>query len=783
MRILMICLDMDPRSIQGDQHTGAAHLYVRETLDALSESGIETLAITRHNDISKPVIEKYSDSVRIVRIGVGLVSVEPKEFLWGKESISIGKIKAVLADLNFHPDIIHSIYWYSGKVGLALSKQLGLPHVYTIISLGKVKHQTLGKKLVSHDVDRERTEQECFLQSKVIISVCQQEKANLLKLYPGVDPDKIVVVGRGIDPDLFFKTPQWPAECPSIKKPYLFFAARLIPSKGLKFLAGVYARLLEDETINDSPQLVIAGGTSKEVEESQLRILTTLRHQTAFRSGMIRWLGIVPRDRMPVLFSNAVLTCVPSIYEPAARVVLESMACETPVLMTETGYSGEVVLSGVNGFVAEYGDEALWFNYIRSLITDSVWREKVAARTRASVIPYFSLREFGERHIEVYKQVNNQDKKPLAFFNQNLPTVHQIHSGWDVPFDKLDGLQLAEIHEWCRSLGLDGQISEIPVKHKASSQIFKLTSASGDYLVKRPLGKMHFYKLFYPTNPSNEVSYRSSVARWEAEKTFLKGPLFQEPIATNRKLGLILQKEAEEIPHSWNQEKILNLFSSVTDFQRDQTNRFVHIVNGVQVPEFSSNPDERWHQLWKYDFHLNRLNANFRAHEFWFTPAHAKVELERIGLCLMGDRVPLDSDEKNLLMRHVNLLKEIIGNKETKSTIVWGGCRAGHVVQIKDRFYGIDSETCSIGEPELDFGNFLWDSLKLRENDLNLPLLKIVMQVIKAMEPQYQSQTLIWIWLRNFFWLWWDISRSRNSRIGHYFNLFKEFDDMVKEMN
>ena len=633
-RILFICLDMDPMSKQGDKNTGAAHLYVKESLELLSKNNIETVAFTRWDSTSKPLKENIGHSVTLYRIKVGDIDYKPKEFLWGKGDYIYKKSCEILDDLDFSPTIIHAVYWYSGVVGEKFVERYKTPFIYTVISLGKVKHLALSKKLNIHDIDRENSEQRIMQKADGIISVSDQEKNNILQFYNGIDKTKIYNIGRGIDPSQFSNTNSRKNIDISEIPLYLFFAGRLISSKGLSFLFEVYDNILKDESI-DTPALYIAGGTEGEIKNIKNILPKSKQLSGATKNKKIRWLGIIDRNDMPNYYRNALATCLPSIYDPAARVVLESMACGTPIIMTNTGYSNELVFNGVNGYIANYGDVEKWTIYIKALINDPAWREKLGKRAHDSIFPYYSLEEFGKRQLSVYEKVQGENSSRKFSSKKEEQEIRRILPEWDVP--KIFSTYLPEdkieprIDSWIRENEINPEkIEEIPQNNISSSRVFRIQTSqySNGLILKQPKDKMLYYRMFYPTNHSNEAYIRSANARWHAEITNSEDEFFLPTLASNEKYRFILRENFDYKEINWDKLSILSLFRNINALHRRKSLHYASLINDYQTRVASIKREDDWLNL--YDEYLNKINANFRNGEIWFTPAQANIELVRI---------------------------------------------------------------------------------------------------------------------------------------------------------
>jgi glycosyltransferase involved in cell wall biosynthesis len=78
---------------------------------------------------------------------------------------------------------------------------------------------------------------------------------------------------------------------------------------------------------------------------------------------------MVDRNAMASLFSAADVYVMPSISDNFPGVVLESLACGTPVVAFETGGIPEMIVHGVTGFIAPQRDVGALSEGIRELLS------------------------------------------------------------------------------------------------------------------------------------------------------------------------------------------------------------------------------------------------------------------------------------------------------------------------------------------------------------------------------------------------------------------------------
>jgi glycosyltransferase involved in cell wall biosynthesis len=213
-----------------------------------------------------------------------------------------------------------------------------------------------------------------------VIADSQATKDDLIALY-STPPDKISVLLSGVE-DRF-----QPAEEGQIKAvrakyalpegPYIFSVGTVQPRKN-------YARLMQ-ALHSLGPDfagihLVIAGGKGW-LEDP---IYETM--QALGLGERVKFTGFVADEDLPALYSGAILTAYPSLYEGFGFPIVESMACGTPVISSRVSsmpeVAGEAALL-VNPY--EVGDIAAALHH---LLSDPAARADLTARGRQQVAKF-----------------------------------------------------------------------------------------------------------------------------------------------------------------------------------------------------------------------------------------------------------------------------------------------------------------------------------------------------------------------------------------------------------
>jgi len=171
---------------------------------------------------------------------------------------------------------------------------------------------------------------------RVVFTVSEFSKQRMVELLGG-DPNKIVVVGNGVE-DSFFKmvtVPQEQIERP-VAEPYIIIIGGLKEKKGAADTLAVARSLLAK---NSDLQIVVAGASEQHYIEAAKELPN------------VHLLGVVDEENLPHLVRGACSLLFLTPYEGFGIPALEAMATGVPVVVSNRASLPEVV--GDAGFIVE----------------------------------------------------------------------------------------------------------------------------------------------------------------------------------------------------------------------------------------------------------------------------------------------------------------------------------------------------------------------------------------------------------------------------------------------
>ena len=285
--------------------------------------------------------------------GPPAVAHRPWEALRGDPPYTAA-LEAVSVDLAMAAGVegtqlVHSHTWYANLAGHLAKLVHGVPHVATVHSLEPLRpwkaEQLGGGYALSSWCERTALEA-----ADAVIAVSAEHRRDLLGCYPAVDPERVSVVGNGIDTDQYrpvAATDLVERNGVDPTRPYVLFVGRVTRQKGLTHLLDA-APLIDPDA-----RLVICAGTP-DTPELATEIAAKLERVGQARGGVVWIERMLDRPELIQLLSHAAVFVCPSIYEPLGIVNLEAMACATAVVATATGGIPEVVEDGVTGLLVPF---------------------------------------------------------------------------------------------------------------------------------------------------------------------------------------------------------------------------------------------------------------------------------------------------------------------------------------------------------------------------------------------------------------------------------------------
>jgi glycosyltransferase involved in cell wall biosynthesis len=207
---------------------------------------------------------------------------------------------------KFAPDLIHSHHLW---IMSGLCRKL-FPEIPLVISV--------------HGTELRQLELAPQLADKIIKSLRQVDKVMVLNhdqrhkvitTYK-FSPEQVVVTGTGYRQDLFCRD-----YCAKETQPTIIYAGKLSRAKGVYWLIKAFNNL------DDNPELWLAGsGSGPEAEE-----IRTL----AAANPRIKLLGALSQTELADRFQRAHIMALPSLYEGLPLVLLEALACDCRVIVTD----------------------------------------------------------------------------------------------------------------------------------------------------------------------------------------------------------------------------------------------------------------------------------------------------------------------------------------------------------------------------------------------------------------------------------------------------------------
>jgi len=205
-----------------------------------------------------------------------------------------------------------------------------------------------------------------------------------------VPEKKIAYIHDGVDTN-FFK----PLSTINKEGNLILFVGNLVKEKGVDLLLFAFKKC--KQKVKDLKLLIVGEGYMRDYLMKMIKTLDLMDD--------VKLAGRLSHDDLRVIYNKAAITVLPSKREALPLVLLESMACGTPVIATTNEGSIEIVSHGYDGLLVKQNDIAALSEAICRLISDSSLREEMGKRGREKVVSNFSIMNFGRKLNELYRSL------------------------------------------------------------------------------------------------------------------------------------------------------------------------------------------------------------------------------------------------------------------------------------------------------------------------------------------------------------------------------------------
>ncbi len=223
-----------------------------------------------------------------------------------------------------------------------------------------------------------------------VLTVSQSSRDDIARDHR-IDPQKLVVVPVGVDPEIFRPMP----EIPRTPGQIITTTSSDVAMKGLRYLLEAVAKLRSERPISlcviGKPK---AGGTVAETIEE-----LAIGDIVSFVSG-------VPEQTIVELYAKSQIAVVPSLYEGFSLPAIEAMSTATPLVTTTGGALPEVAGRHLEtALLVEPGDADALASVIREAMDSPEMAARIGAAGRQRVAQRWSWQHTASRTTEQYREL------------------------------------------------------------------------------------------------------------------------------------------------------------------------------------------------------------------------------------------------------------------------------------------------------------------------------------------------------------------------------------------
>ena len=409
MNICVISFHCCPFSLLGGDGTGGMNVYLREMSAAMTNFPEVNLDIfTRVQSSKIRGIRDISSKVRVIHLKGGPEHPRGRKTLYDFLPEFSRNLEEFIFRSQYPYDLVYSHYWLSGLVGEEIRNNFNIPLVHIFHTLAFSKQRSAKENYEEHK-SRLGAEKHLAQVSECLISSSEHEKQSLLREY-GIPSAKIRVIYPGVNKELFY-----PVRQNDVRQELGFreedkivlYVGRIEPVKGLFNLIEALESLRKKAPfLGNRLKLIVVGGGTKSSDHPKNKEINRIQKAVAEKNlrNEVFFLGSKKQNELKKYYSAANVLVMPSLYESFGLVVVEALACGTPVIASRIGEMMNIIKEGKNGFYFnpdEPSSISLGLNCFFSL-KNSLWK---AEKIRQDITNRFLWETTAKETYDIFKAI------------------------------------------------------------------------------------------------------------------------------------------------------------------------------------------------------------------------------------------------------------------------------------------------------------------------------------------------------------------------------------------
>ncbi|MGQ9547772.1 MAG: glycosyltransferase [Roseiflexus sp.] len=204
----------------------------------------------------------------------------------------------------------------------------------------------------------------------------------------GIDPERVHIIPNGVD------TAQFVPPDKGVRENLILFVGSLIERKGVSYLLKAMPAVLSD--FPDYRLVVVGDGP-------QADFLKALADKLRL-GACVTFVGFQPQEIIRSWMQRAKLLVLPSLEEGMGVVLVEALACGTPIVASHVDGIRDVITPSVGVLVAPADSEAL-FAAMREILADPDRWKDMSRSARARAVTHYGWDEIAGRFVNLYRSV------------------------------------------------------------------------------------------------------------------------------------------------------------------------------------------------------------------------------------------------------------------------------------------------------------------------------------------------------------------------------------------